>query len=337
MAMFSRALGIDLGTMFTRIAEGEQVLLTEPTMVAVDLNEKKIVEIGQSALNMMGRVSDEIEVARPLKNGVVAFYEYTHLFMQALIEQVTGKMRFFKPQVIITHPYGVTSVERRAVHEAALEALGRNANVLLLPQTLAAAIGIDLPIGTPSGNMVVIMGGGCTQVAVIAMHDTVSGETLREGGLHMDDAIMTYVRRKYGLIIGLATAEQIKLRIGAAIPLDEEMTMELQGQDQVTGLPRPLTLTTSEVAEALEEPLDRIFETMRLVLEQTPPELASDIIDRGIALCGGGAYLRGIDKLMTQRMGIPTYLVDDAANQVVLGAYRAIDMYPLLQRNLPRY
>jgi len=337
MAKFSRALGIDLGTIFTRIAEGDQVLVTEPSVVAVDFQEQKMVEIGQSALNMMGRVTDEIEVARPLKNGVVAYYQYTHFYLQALIEQVTGKMRFFKPQGIITHPYGVTSVARRAVHEATLEALGRSANLLLLPQTLAAAIGIDLPIGTPSGNMVVIMGGGCTQVAVIAMHDTVSGETLREGGLHLDEAIMTYVRRKYGLIIGPTTAEQIKLRIGAAMPLDEEMSMELQGQDQVTGLPRPLTLTTSEIAEALEDPLDRVFETIRLVLEHTPPELASDIIDRGIALCGGGAYLRGIDKLMTQKMGIPTYLVDDALNQVVLGAVRAMDIYPVLQRNLPRY
>jgi rod shape-determining protein MreB len=337
MARFSRALGIDLGTMFTRIAEGDQILITEPTVVAVDINQQKMVEVGQSALNMMGRVTEEIEVARPLKNGVVAFYEYTYTFLQAIVEQVTGKMRFFKPQVMITHPYGVTSVERRAVHEATLEALGRSANVMLLPQTLAAAIGIDLPIGTPSGNMVVIMGGGCTQVAVIAMHDTVSGETLREGGLHLDEAITTYIRRKYGLIVGPATAEQIKLRIGAAMPLDEELSMELQGQDQVTGLPRPLTLTTSEIAEALEDPLDRVFETIRMVLEHTPPELASDIIDRGIALCGGGAYLRGIDKLMTQKMGIPTYLVDEASNQVVLGATRAIGMYQLLQRNLPRY
>lgn len=338
MAMFSRNLGIDLGTFFTRISEDEQVILQEPTVVAVHLEEQKIVEIGQAALNMLGRVSEEMEVARPLKEGVVAYYEYTYLYLREMIKRVTP-MRMFKPQVMVTHPYGITSVERRAVHEAALEALGaRGANsALLVSQPLAAALGVDLPIGMPSGNMVVVMGGGCTQAAVIAMHDVVSGGTLREGGLTMDEAIVTYIRRKYGLIIGLPTAENIKKTIGAAIPQDEEKSMELQGQDQVTGLPKPFTLTTSEVVEALEEPLDRVFEAVRQVLEKTPPELASDVIDRGIALVGGGALLRGTDKLMTQKLGIPAYLVDNPATAVAEGAYRALELYPVLQRNLPRF
>ncbi|MGD2026843.1 MAG: rod shape-determining protein [Anaerolineales bacterium] len=336
MALFSRDLGIDLGTIFTRIAEGDQVVLHEPTVVAVQIEEQKIVEIGQEALNMYGRVSEEMEVARPLRDGVVAYFEYTYLFLREMIKRVTP-MRVFKPQVIITHPYGVTSVERRAVHEAALEALGARSNVLMVPQPLAAALGLDLPVGMPSGNMVVCMGGGCTQAGVVAVHDIVSGQTLREGGLTLDESISTYVRRKYGLIIGQPTAENIKKKIGAAVPQDEEMRMELQGQDQISGLPKPFTMTTSEVVDALQEPLDRVFETVRQVLEKTPPELASDVIDRGIALCGGGSLLRGIDKLMTQKLGIPTYLVDDPEDAVAIGSVRALEIYPILQRNLPRF
>ncbi len=238
---------------------------------------------------------------------------------------------------MITHPYGITSVERRAVHEAVLEALGARSNALMVPQPLAAALGVDLPIGMPSGNMIVNMGGGCTQAAVIAVHDIVSGKTLREGGLTLDEAIATYVRRKYGLIIGQATAETIKIQIGAAVPQDEELRIELQGQDQISGLPKPFTMTTSEVVDALQEPLDRIFEIVRQVLEKTPPELASDVIDRGIALCGGAALLRGVDTLMTQKLGIPTYLVDDPQNAVAIGSLRALELYPVLERNLPKF
>jgi rod shape-determining protein MreB len=274
-------------------------------------------------------------VVRPLQNGVVAYYEYTEILLEILVKKVSGALRIFKPNVMITHPYGVTSVERRAVHEAILSVVG-SGNALMVPQPLAAALGVDLPIGTPSGNMVVCLGGGCTQAAVLAMHDIVSGETLREGGLTLDEAIATYVRRKYGLIIGQRTAEQVKIQIGAAIPQDEEMSMDLQGQDQVTGLPKPLSLTTSEVVEAVQEPLDQIFEVVRQVLEKTPPELASDIIDRGIALCGKAALLRGLDKLMTQKLGVPSYLVDNPITCIAEGAFRSIEMYPLLRRNLPQ-
>jgi rod shape-determining protein MreB len=337
MALFSKVLGIDIGTVYTRIAEGNQVVLQEPTVVAVDIEEQKMVEVGQDALNLMGRTGENIEVARPLKNGVVAYFEYTHVYLSEMIKRVTGSMRMIKPQVVLTHPYGITSVERRALHEATLEALGARSSALLLPDPLTAALGIDLPIGTPSGNMVVCMGGGCSQAAVLSMHDIVSGQTLREGGLYLDEAIASYIRRKFGLIVGLRTAEMIKMNIGAAVPQDEEMSMELQGQDQVTGLPRPLTLTTSEVVEALEDPLDNVFEMIRQVLERTPPELASDIIDRGIALAGGGALLRGVDKLMTQKLGIPTYLVDNPVTCVAEGAIRGLEMYPVLQRNLPKF
>jgi rod shape-determining protein MreB len=286
---------------------------------------------GSEALGMVGRVLDDnIEVTRPLRNGVVAYYEYTEILLDRMVRRVGGSVRLFKPRIMITHPYGITSVEKRAVHEAALQV----GDALLMPQPLAAAIGIDLPVGTPTGNMVVCMGGGCTQAAVIAMHDVVSGETLRQGGMDLDDAIAQYVRRKYGLIIGQRTSEMVKLRIGAAVPQDEDQEIELQGQDQVSGLPRPLTLTTSEVVEALQPALDDIFDMIRRVLEKTPPELASDIIDRGVALCGGAALLRGMDRLMTQKLGVPTYLVDNPVTCIAEGALKSLGIYRVLQRHL---
>jgi len=231
-------------------------------------------------------------------------------------------------------PYGVTSVERRAVYEAVMEAGSREA--FLIQQSLAAALGIDLPIGSPSGNMVLSLGGGATEAAVMAMYGIVAAETLRGGGLNLDEAIIVYARRKYGVIIGQATAEQLKMRIGAAVPQDMEQSMEVQGQDQVTGLPRPVTLTTGEIVEALQEPLKDIIETGRRVLEKTPPELVADIIDRGVALCGGGALLRGIDKLLTKSLGIPAYLVDNPMTCVVEGTVRGLGLYNVLRRNLPQ-
>jgi rod shape-determining protein MreB len=204
----------------------------------------------------------------------------------------------------------------------------------LIQQPLAAAIGVDLPVGSPSGNMVLCLGGGVTQAAVISMYGIVAAESLRAGGLHLDEAIVAYVRKKYGVIIGPATAEQLKVRIGAAIPQDKEESLEVQGQDQVSGLPRPVTLTTGEVVEALQEPLKQVIENCRRVLEKTPPELVADIIDRGVALTGGGAQLHGIDKLLTKALGIPAYVVDNPTTCVVLGAVKALGMYSLIKRNL---
>ena len=332
--MFSKDLGIDLGTMFTRLADGNQVLLEEPTIVAIEVYDQKMVAVGQEARDMYGRVPESIEVARPLRNGVVADYEITETLLSYLLQRVSGSMRIFRPRVMISVPYGVTSVERRAVYEAVLEAGSREA--FLIQQPLAAALGVDLPIGSPSGNMVICLGGGCTEAAVMAMYGIVSGETLRMGGIDLDEAIVNYVRRKYGIIIGQVTAEQLKVRIGAAVPQDTENSMEVQGQDQVTGLPRPVTLTTGEIVEALQDPLKAIVETGRRVLEKTPPELVADIIDRGVALCGGGAMLRGIDKLLTKSLGIPAYLVDNPMTCVVEGAVKALPMYNILRRSLPQ-
>ena len=333
MALFSKELGIDLGTSRVRLAEQGETLLDEPTIVAVAVEEQKIVEVGQEAQNMLGRVPDSIEVIRPLQNGVVAYYEITQKLLSFLISKVSGQARFFRPRVMITAPYGITSVETRAVHEAALGAGSREA--FLIQQPLAAAIGADLPINTPSGNMVVSLGGGCSQAAVIAMNSIVSAEVIRIGGKELDEAIVSYIRKKYGMIIGQPTAEQVKLQIGAAVPQAQEQTMEIQGQDQVSGLPKPLTISTAEVVEAISDRLKMIVETVRKVLEKTPPELVSDTIDRGIALCGGAALLPGMEKLMTKELGIPTYLVDNPTTVIVEGASRAIEIYPTLRRSLP--
>lgn len=333
MASFSKDLGIDIGTTKTRIADSSGILVEEPTIVAIVIAEQKLVEFGQAALDMDGRVPDTIEVARPLQNGVVADYEVTEAFLHHLLQKVSGPMRLFRPRVMVSVPYGVTSVESRAVHEAVLQAGSKE--VRLIQQPLAAALGIDLPIGSPSGNMVICLGGGITQTAVVAMYGIVSADSLRQGGIYLDEAIVTYVRRKYGIIIGSVTAEQLKIKIGAAVPQDQEHSMEVQGQDQVSGLPRPVTLTTGEIVEALQDPLKNIVESCRTVLEKTPPELVADIIDRGVALCGGGAKLRGIDKLITKSLGIPAYLVDNPTSCVVEGAAKGLGMYGILKRNLP--
>ncbi len=332
--MFSKDLGIDLGTMFTRLADGTQVLLEEPTIVAIEVADQKMVAVGKEARDMQGRVPESIEVSRPLKNGVIADYEITETLLSYLLQRVSGSMRIFRPRVMVSVPFGVTSVERRAVYEAVMEAGSRE--VFLIQQPLAAALGIDLPINSPSGNMVICLGGGCTEAAVMAMYGIVSADTLRAGGLDLDEAIISYVRRKYGVVIGQVTAEQLKVRIGAAVPQDTENSMEVQGQDQVTGLPRPVILTTGEIVEALQEPLKLIVETGRKVLEKTPPELVSDIIDRGVALCGGGALLRGIDKLLTKSLGIPAYLVDNPMTCVVEGAVKSFGMLNVIRRNLPQ-
>jgi rod shape-determining protein MreB len=335
MAVFSKDLGVDLGTMFVRIAAGTNMVLEEPTVVAIAVDEQKIVSVGEEALNMLGRVPESIEVAQPMVNGVIADYEITEKLLEYLIRKVSSSSRFFRPKVMITVPFGVTSVESRAVHEAILQAGTREA--FLIQQPLAAALGMDLPIGTPSGNMVLCMGAGTTQAAVIAMYGVVAAESLRAGGIFLDEAIVSFVRKKYGLIIGTATAEQVKLNLGTAVQQEDERSVEIQAQDQVSGLPRPLTLSNDDVLEALKEPLNSFVETARRVLEKTPPELVSDIIDRGVAICGGGAGLPGIDRLMTKELGVPAYLVDNPLTCVAEGAAVALDpnVYPKIKRNLP--
>ncbi len=334
MPWFGKDLGIGLGTINVLVCEGGEIVLHEPSVVALVTAESKVVAWGQEAKDMYGRAPETVEVTRPLRDGVIADYEVTTRLLQNIIEKVCGPFRLFRPRIIITVPYGATSVESRAVQEAALEAGG--SDVFLLPEPLAAAYGADLAVATPTGSLVVSLGGGATQAAVVSMNSLVSAHTARVGGLRLDEAIVGYIRKKYGLLIGEQSAEDIKLKLGAAIPQAEEQSLDIQGRDQVNGLPRTVTLTTNEVVEALQEPLGAIVGVVRTVLEKTPPELAADVIDRGMMLSGGGALLRGIDKLMTKETGIPAYVAENPMACVALGAGRAFKHLEILRRILPR-
>lgn len=333
MGLFGRDIGISLGTSNTLICESGEIVLQEPTVVAIVVDEMKIVEVGQAARDMIGRVPETIEVMRPMRDGVIAHFEVTQRMLGHFIEKVCGSTRLFKPRVMITVPFGVTSVESRAVHEAALQAGSRE--VLLIQEPLAAAIGVGLPIATPSGNMVVVLGGGVTSAAVVAMSGIVAAEAVRIAGGKLDEAIVAYVRKKHGLVIGTRTAEEVKIRIGTAIPQEEERSVEIQGQDQVNGLPRTATVTSNDVVEALQEPLHLMLGAVRKVLERTPPELASDIIDRGMVICGGTAMLRGLDKWLTRETGVPAYLAEEPAACAARGAARGLGMLDRLRRSLP--
>ncbi len=333
MAVFSRELGIDLGTMNTVIVEGSQVILMEPTVAAVVVNERKMVEWGQSARDMLGRVSDSIEVVRPLQHGVIAEYSVTELLMSEMIRKVGGSRFLSSRKIAVTIPYGVTSVERRAVEAVALSS---SREVYIVSQPVAAALGVDLPIGTPTGNMIISLGGGTHQAAVLAMWDIVTGETAKTGGLSFDDAIANYIRKKFGVIIGQPTAEKLKISIGSAISKEDQKSMEIQGQDQVSGLPKPVNIVTDDIVDALTTPLNDLVNMVKHVLEKTPPELISDIIDHGVALCGGGALLTGIDKYLTKALGIPAYLVDNPMTCTAEGAAKSLTMKNVLKRSLLR-
>ncbi len=338
MALFAKNLGIDLGTVNLLIYERGKIVLQEPSLVALMVEEQKIVEFGQPAREMMGRVDEEdIQIVRPLQNGVIADYEVTEAMLEYFMGRVAGRVRLFRPTVMISVPYGVTSVEKRAVHEAALAAGARE--VFLIWEPLAAAIGAGLPVATPAGDMVINIGGGITEAAVITMNNIIRAESGRIGGVRMDEAIASYIRKKYNLSIGQATAEAAKIQIGAAVNLSEDYTMDVQGQDNVSGLPRTVKLTTGEVVEALSEPLAQIAQVVKNVLAETPPELASDIIDRGIVLTGGGALLRGLDTYLTKQTGVPVYRADNPLITVAVGAGRALEDPALLRRimNQPNF
>jgi len=334
MANLTRELGIDLGTSFTRITEGQEVLLDEPTTVAILVEEWKMIEWGQAAKDMFGRVPEDIEVINPIQHGVIAEYEITENLLRYLVQKICGPMVLFRPKLMISVPCNITSVESRAVHEAGIGAGSRE--VFLIQQPLAAAIGIDLPIAPPSGNMVINIGGGTNQAAVMAMNSIISSGLEKSGGQMMDEDIISYIRKNYGVILGRSTAEIAKMRIGAAIKEEEQLTMDVQGQDQVTGLPRTITINTEDIIEALQDSLQSIVKLVKRVLEKTPPELVSDIMDRGVALCGGGTQLRGIDRYLTRQLGIPAYLVDNPTTCTALGASKALGLLDEFKRAIIR-
>lgn len=335
MSVFQSRIAIDLGTVNVLVHDhGRGIVLQEPSVVALrqDSDRTVIVEVGRAARDMYGRTPEQIEVMRPLRDGVIADYFVTEAMLRYFIQKVAGRMNLRKPIVMISVPYGVTSVERRAVREAALAAGARE--VHLIPEPLAAAIGAGLPVGTPTGNLVVDLGGGSSEAAVVSMNGIVCAESVRVGGIHLDDAIISYIRKKYNLVVGEPTAEAIKIKIGAAAELRERLEMSIQGRDQVAGLPRTINMTSDEVVEALQEPLAAVVNVIRAVLAKTPPELSADIIDRGMALTGGGALLREIDTMLTQETGVPAYVADNPIACTALGAGKALTELPILQRSL---
>lgn len=331
--MFGKKIGIDLGTVNVLVyTKGRGIVLQEPSVVAISLKEEKIVAVGIEAREMLDRTPETIEVMRPLRDGVIADYMVTEAMLHYFIQKACGRS-VFRPQIMISVPVGVTSVESRAVHEAAMQAGGKQ--VYLIPEPLAAAYGAGMPIGTPTGNMVVDIGGGASEAAVISMNEIVVSDSVRIAGIRIDEAIISYIRKKYNLLIGAPTAEEIKITIGSALSLEEELSMEVQGRDQVAGLPKTITITSGEVTEAISEPLAAIVNVVRSVLERTPPELSSDIIDRGIAVLGGGAMLRNIDRMLTQETGVPCYVAQDPISRVAVGAGRALDNIHILRQSLP--
>jgi len=333
--MLQREIGIDLGTVNVLVyVRGAGIVLQEPSVVALTVNESRIVAVGEEARSMLGRTPDAIEVVRPMRDGVIADYQITEAMLRYFIRKATGGVRMFKPKVMISVPFGVTSVESRAVHEAAVAAGGATRDVHLIPEPIAAAIGAGMPVNTPTGNMVLDLGGGTTEAAVVSMNGIVVANSVRVGGVRMDEAIVAYIRKKYSLAIGEPTAEEIKFRLGAAIPLDEDLDMEIQGRDQVAGLPRTIRIRSSEITEALQEPLSAIISVVKSVLEKTPPELASDIIDRGMALVGGGALLRKIDQLLTKETGVAAYVAEAPMACVAMGAGKALENYAVIRRSI---
>ncbi len=334
--MLAKQIGIDLGTVNVLVwVKGKGIILQEPSVVAIATHDNKIVAVGSEAREMLGRTPETIEVARPLRDGVIADYVVTEAMLRYFIERVAGRFRLFKPRIAISVPVGVTSVESRAVHDAAIQAGGKEA--YLIPEPLAAALGAGMPVDTPTGNLVVDIGGGTSEAAVIAMNGIVEFASVRVGGNRIDEAVMTYVKRKYNLMIGDATAEAVKIGIGSALPMEEEMSMEVRGRDQVSGLPKTIRITSGEVTEAIVEPLSSIVGVVKSVLEKTPPELASDVIDRGVVMTGGGALLRDFHKLLTKETGVPCYVADNPMACVALGAGKALQNYDLIKSSLPAY
>ena len=332
MSFLSRKIGIDLGTSTVLIyVKGEGIVVNEPSLVAVNRDGSRILAVGTKALEMIGRVPDSIQVVRPMRDGVIADFVVTEGMLHHLIGKVQGRQRLFKPEIMICVPSGVTSVERRAVTEAAISAGARQA--WLIDEPLAAAIGAGLPIAEPRGSAVCDIGGGTTEVAVISLSGMVVAHSIRVGGNRIDDAIATYMKRKHNLLIGERSAEEAKIAAGSAVSIKEPLFADVRGRDLVTGLPRNVEVSSNDLADAVQEPLRLIVGAVRDVLEETPPELAADIFDRGIVLSGGGAQLRNIDRYVSMNTGIAAVVADEPQTSVVRGPGLALENFEVLKRN----
>lgn len=333
--MFGKQIGVDLGTANVLVyVKGRGIVINEPSVVAIAQRDNSIVAVGREARDMLGRTPGAIQVIRPMREGVIADYVTTEAMLRYFIGGVIGRMSLVKPEVMICVPAGVTGVEQRAVQDAA-EAAGARRPAHLIPEPLAAAIGARVPVGAPQGNMVVDIGGGRTEAAVISMYGIVVTESVRVAGDRLDDAIGAHVKRRHNLIIGDRTAEELKIAIGSATQLDEEMSYQVRGRDQISGLPRTVTITSTEITQGIQDALQAIIGAIRTVLERTPPELASDVVDRGIVLTGGTALLRGLDRLVTAEIGIPCYVPDNPLECVAMGAGIALEHLDLIKRAQP--
>lgn len=333
--MLGKRIGIDLGTANVLVyLKGRGIVVNEPAVVALGNRDNTVVAVGEQAREMMGKTPSAISVIRPMRDGVIADYLITEAMLRYFVNKVVGRLRVVRPEVMVCVPAGVTSVEQRAVRDAAVQA-GARSPANLVPEPLAAAIGARMPVGSPSGNMVVDVGGGRSEAAVISMYGVVVSESVRVAGDRMDDAIAAHVKRRHNLIIGERTAEELKIGIGSAVPLEEELTMDVRGRDQITGLPKTIRVSSNDVTQAIQDCLASIVQAVRSVLEQTPPELASDVIDRGIVLTGGGALLRHMDVLLTQETGVPCQLADNPMECTAIGAGIALEYLDIIKRSLP--
>ncbi len=334
---FSKRIGIDLGTANSLVyLAGAGIVLNEPTVVAISTDDNRVLAVGNEAKEMLGRTPGNITASRPLKEGVIADYVITEAMLRYFIDKAIGPTRLFKPEVMVCVPAGVTSVERRAVLDATLSAGAKTA--YLIDEPLAAAIGSNIPIANPSGNMIIDIGGGTTEAAVICLGGVVVHNSVRVGGNKIDEAIQNFVRKKYGLIIGERAAEEIKIKIGNATfgKMSEIKQMEVRGRDGPTGLPRTITLSSQEITEAIAETLKKIIGGVKAVLEQTPPELASDIIDKGIVMSGGTSTLYNLDRLMTEETGVPCHIAENPFLSVVLGTGMALENLDLYKRSVSK-
>jgi rod shape-determining protein MreB len=325
LGMFSNDMGIDLGTSTTLVfVKGEGVVLCEPSIVAIDKRTNTVEAVGEAAKRMLGRTPDSIVVIRPMRDGVISDPEVTEAMLKHFIKKAQPRHFFVHPSIVIAIPPGITEVEKRAVIDSAEHAGARN--VILVEQPKAAAIGVGLPVQEPGGNMVIDIGGGTTDFAVISLGGMVYSKSIKVAGDEMDMAIMEYLRRTYNIMIGERTAEEIKIRIGSAHPLEEELSMDVRGRDLIAGLPKTISITSNEVREALADTVQAIVDASKSTLEHTPPELAADLIDRGIVMAGGGSLLRGLDKRIADESGLPVHVADDPSIAVVMGTGDMLNM-----------
>jgi len=331
LSLFSNDLAIDLGTANSLVfCRGRGIIVSEPSIVAVNQRTGKVEAVGREAKEMLGRTPGNIVAIRPMKDGVIADFEHTEKMLDYFIKKAHNRSFGVRPRIVIGVPSEITQVEKRAVRDSAMKA--KATEVFLVEQAMMAAIGAGLPIIEPTGNMVVDIGGGTTDVAVISMAGIVHSRSVRVAGNEMDEAITQYIKRKYNLLIGERTAEAVKMEIGSAFPLDEELTIEIKGRDLVEGVPKTIMISDEEIREALAEPVATIIEAVRIALEQTPPELSADIVDRGIVLTGGGALLKNLDKRLREETGLPVSIADDPLTSVVMGTGRLLGDFALLRK-----